>query len=113
MTKKKPRKGMILNVYRCAAWGDCTNGGLSSHYKDLLLVGPGVPEIFEERPGLPVVIMGEIRGSKHVRPADEPLPGFNGWMMGGNFAWSSDSRLREIFEYPVAIHDRQEEPSHG
>lgn len=106
-------KGMILDVLRHASVGaarasDCTNGGISGKFSEVLLVGPGVPEIFEETPDRPPVVLGMRCGRQYLRPIDEPRPGHNGWMMGGNFAYSCDSRFGKFSEYPLPIHDRQE-----
>ena len=70
----------------------------------MLLVGDGIPEIFEGE-GLPVleVLPGHISGFRAV-PVVQPS-GMAGPMFGGNFVYSSDSRLpRE----PIPVHDRYE-----
>lgn len=43
----------------------------------------------------------------HAEPIDQPS-GMVGPMFGGNFCYSSDSRFREICQYPIPIHDRFE-----
>lgn len=104
---EKPKKGMILNVYRSADGSDCTKGGISSKHDAVLLVGPGVPEIFDEDPKRPTVKIGSAGGRIHLRPEND-----NGvwFMFGGNFAYSCDSRLRPILgDGPVHIHDRRED----
>jgi hypothetical protein len=40
----------------------------------------------------------------HAEPIDPPTG--VGWMAGGNFIWTSDSRFPS--DYPIAVHDRQE-----
>lgn len=103
------RKGMILSVLRAAHGKDCSNGGISSQAIEVTLVGPGVPEIFEQSPERPtVVLLVQQSGYKYLAPAGTVDPGHVGWMSGGNYAWTYDSRLRELFEYPLPIHDRQE-----
>lgn len=105
-------KGLIVSVLRNAEIGDCTNGGLSSKYTSILLVGEGVPEIFDEsenRPTMKLVrrrLFNRDTDYLHIEPIDDPSPGHVGWMSGGNFAWSSDSRFPN--NYPISIHDRQE-----
>ncbi len=110
--EEKPRKGMILDVYRHVRRGafaatDCTNGGISATRCELLLVGEGVPEIFEETPERPAVKIGSAGGRPHLRPVDDDGVWF---MFGGNFAYSCDSRLRPLLgDGPVHIHDRRED----
>jgi hypothetical protein len=121
--KTEKRKGMRLNVFRWTL-GDCTNGGISSTHNNVLLVGPGIPEIFEEDEDTPVVnLVNNSRGQgapynpeiHHwhdedvylvLEPADVPKGTWT--MAGGNYAGSSDSRIHEICPYPISIHDRIE-----
>ncbi len=103
---EKPRKGMILSVYRSAGGVDCPLGGASAKFADILLVGPNVPEIFEEKPDRPAFVLGEISGRLHLKSADADPKGW--YMHGGNFAHSCDSRVTELMPYPVMIFDRQE-----
>lgn len=110
MNAKKAR-GLRISVYRDADGTDCTNGGISSRFARLTLIGAGIPEIFDVDDDAPAVTMitRNIGGReyKHLVPCDEnakPLPGW--YMFGGNFAKTSDSRFPH--PYPLAIHDRQE-----
>jgi hypothetical protein len=55
----------------------------------------------------PVVILlpGKKGGAINFVPELEGNP----WtMFGGNFAWTSDSRFRELYPNPVPVHDRIE-----
>lgn len=104
--KGKTMKAINISVYRDNRLGDCTNGGISSKYDELLLVcEDGYIEIDENNlPENLVVIAEGFRGHKYIRPykdAEEV-----GWMSGGNIAYSSDARFNS--EYPLKIHDRQE-----
>ena len=45
-------------------------------------------------------------GHKYLRPFKSADPNKTGYMFGGNFAYSSDSRFP--FDYPLGIHDREE-----
>lgn len=45
------RKGMIVSIQGI----DCTNNGVTSGHRDALLIGDGIPEIFEERDGMPTL----------------------------------------------------------
>lgn len=92
-------KGLMVNVYR-SGQGDSTNGGVSSKSDALLLYGEGVAEVFEHRPGLPVVklIKRTIFGKERIQAENN--------MFGGNFIYSSDSRFPS--QYPIPVHDRVE-----
>lgn len=101
-------KGMLVDIYRDGG-PDCTNNGLSSRHDTVLLIGEGVPEIFEAKDGDAVVEL--VRWSPcgkevvHVRPAGA-LNKDRHFMFGGNFIYSSDSRFPN--QYPIPIHDRFE-----
>lgn len=98
-------KGYIVNVYRRNGQS-CTNGGVSETHDALLLVGEGVPEIFEDKGDLPVVVLKEENGYKYLVPEYFPH-NMVGPIFGGNFAYNSDSRINKLFGgRPVPIHDR-------
>lgn len=96
-------KGLIVKVYR-NSMPDCTNGGVSSTHDEVLLVGKGVPEVFESRDDMPVLKLVKriIFGREYVHATPIDRPG----MFGGNFIYSSDSRFPNA--YPIAVHDRVE-----
>lgn len=104
-------RGLYVDVYRTPGLSDCTNGGISSKYDRLLLIGIEGPEEIDPD-NLPenavkiggVYIAGEYH--YHLRPVKEPDPDCAGWMCGGNIAYTSDSRFPH--DYPLRIHDRQE-----
>lgn len=104
----EPLKGLIVEVYRSADQSDCTNNGLSSKVKSILLTGPGIPDIFtasSDCPAFKVVERNLQRGEYlHVEPWERPAG--SGWMYGGNHCYTSDSRFPS--QYPLKIHDRQE-----
>jgi hypothetical protein len=107
-------KGLILEVYRSKGM-DCTNGGVSATADELLLVGPGVPEIFEPN-GRPVVRLKMSNGGAGYCHLVPDLCAGKWTQFGGNFAYTSDSRFSEIVEKfvghehggPIKIHDRVE-----
>jgi len=104
---QKPRKGMHLGVYRRGTY-DCTAGGVSSKHDHVLVVGEGIPEVFEDRGDIPVLelVPGQQGGKQlHLRPIGETR-----WtMFGGNFAYTSDSRMNRINGgHPIPIFDRIE-----
>ena len=100
-------KGLLVFVYRHGS--DCSNNGISSKHDQLILVGDGVPEIFEvsdKTPALKLVkrvLFG--KDAWYATPVNPPK-GCIGPMSGGNFIYSCDSRFPS--EAPIAIHDRFE-----
>lgn len=108
-------KGIHVYILRDSL-GDCTMNGVSSKVDAITLVDEkisGPCEVVEEEVYL-VVVRRILFGSlyMHLEPRKnnkKMLPaGHVGGMMGGNFAYSSDSRFREISAYPLPIHDRFE-----
>ena len=104
-------KALPIQVYRSTNIGDCTNGGISSRFESLLLVHPeGFVSIDETNPpeNLVQLVKIETFGGEYmcIKPVAEPSG--IGWMAGGNFAYSSDSRFNDLSKYPLSIHDRQE-----
>lgn len=100
-------RGLICEIY-APARGGCSNGGISSIYQAVTLIG--IPTaIFvpvTDRPAVRLVkraIAGKIY--LHVEPVDQPS-GLIGPMFGGTFIYSSDSRFPS--QYPIALHDRWE-----
>jgi hypothetical protein len=100
--------GLIISVHRGASGYDGTNSGPSSKVKEFTLIGPTIPQVFvpsEKRPAIRIVEHPRAPGYLYLLP--DSLAGR--WtMMGGNFGWSWDSRLRKVTERPLPIHDRVE-----
>lgn len=100
-------KGMHVSILKAADMSDCTNHGITSKATSALLVGEGVPEIFEADENQPVLVLDTkyfrdcIRAVPAVQPTDKAGP-----MFGGNFIFSSDSRFPS--RYPIPVHDRFE-----
>lgn len=108
-------KGLIVYVLRNTLLGDCTNNGVTSKHDRVLLVGDGIPEIFEDNGNMPVLklVYNDSIDYYHAKPYEyeenEENEITSKWyMMGGNFVYASDSRLREITKYPIPVHDRVE-----
>lgn len=101
-------KGMLVNIYRHAG-PDTSNHGVSQKMETMLLVGPGIPKVFPvaDRPVLQLVKKNGT-GKFHLIAEPDALPeaGNIGWMFGGNFVYSSDSRFPS--RTPIPVHDRQE-----
>lgn len=105
-------KGLIVFVYRSADGSDCS-GGLSSKHTSFVLVGPGIPEIFEPTYKTPPLLLKSknIGGVYWYAEPTQPVERGNvGYMFGGNFVYTSDSRFGEVVggSRPIAIHDRQD-----
>lgn len=102
-------KGFIVEVYR-NDFRDCTNGGISSKYRELYILsdygGPFEPEDIRECVKLE---FREIAGERYVNAKPVYFPG-RWYMAGGNFLYSSDSRYKELtgISYPISVHDRYE-----
>lgn len=112
---------MIINclpveVYR---WhlGDCTNGGVSHYFNELLIYCPDGHIKFDSDKELPLnfcMVRPWHYDTMHVVPAmveNGKVVERPGWFMyGGNIADTSDSRWSELkgHYYPLHIHDRQE-----
>lgn len=106
-------KALRINVYKNPCFRGCSNNGISEKYENLLLVcNDGNFEIDTENPpeNLCKVVTRHLFGRdyKHIEPYTAPDKGFIGWMHGGSYAATSDSRFSDISDYPLAIHDRQE-----
>lgn len=102
-------KALPIYVYRNNH--DCTNGGISSKYSQLLLIcDDGYIDIDENNiPENAVkVVTRHLFGKdyKHIEPVQKATQ--LGYMNGGNIAYSCDSRFSQLSEYPLCIHDRQE-----
>lgn len=108
--------GLPVYVYRDGRGCDCTNNGISSRFKDLILIGEGVEGFIKvdlDNPPENVVHLvkrnifdGEYL---HVEPLDGQYSDAENrkwYMAGGNFCYTSDSRFPS--DYPLAIHDRYE-----
>jgi hypothetical protein len=106
-------KGMILNVYSNPVYRKCAMYGPTSWADEVLLVGPGVPEIFEagDRPVLVLKEKVSMRGGMYIyaEPIEDVPEGYVGYMFGANYIHSSDSRIRDIAPYPIPVHDRSED----
>jgi hypothetical protein len=101
-------KGLMVYTLRNTEPRDCTNGGISSKYDKFVLTGRDIPGIFEPREDMPELKLVYRRELDYycAEPVDGKLPGCVGWMFGGNYITTSDSRFPN--KYPIPIHDRQE-----
>lgn len=115
------RQGLRVWVYRNPL-GECTNGGVTSRFDSFVLTGPGITgpsEPDEQSPELRYCVekVGGINGSilrvcaRVVDDQGEPIS--MGAMMGGNFVYTTDSRMPKVpgqdqVRAPIPVHDRFE-----
>jgi hypothetical protein len=100
----KMKKGLLVTVYRGSS--DCTNNGISKNYDQLILIGEGVPEIFEPNETTPAIYLEKrYFGRETILSAKPNKPGKH-QMFGGNFIYTSDSRFPS--DAPIKVHDRVE-----
>ena len=107
-------RALPITVFRPARGWDCTNNGVSSRFSELLcLCDEGFLPIDEENPpeNLVKIVKRNLFGSEiyHIEPVNAPQ-GF-GWMAGGNYAATSDSRFSRMIGGlygALSVHDRQE-----
>ena len=103
-------KGLICSILQSKGCGNCSNNGISSKHKAVVLVGDDIPEVFDEIPEIPAVRIDVKRANGEARVRAIPIDGKDpqkvGWMFGGTFVWTSDSRFPA--NYPIPLHDRQE-----
>ena len=99
---------------------DCTRGGVSSRFHELLVACPDGPHCFDSDKELPLnfcmIETRELPTGIHQRIVPAMIennkivkrPGW--WMNGGNIAHTSDSRWTALkgHYYPLDIHDRRE-----
>lgn len=105
--------GIRVYVLKSKSIGDCTRGGVSSKYDELVVVNVDGPSDAKPDNSDAVVLESHMPGVVRLRPVittDAPI------MFGGNFAHTCDSRFTRAVEKltgarfygAVAIHDREE-----
>jgi len=123
-------RGLSVSVYRNTEFSDCTNGGVTSREDSLILFGieDGCwkPEEVAHKDGKLLLVKRDkvhLRGYLYAVPAvvidgkvvAKPLPdGWVGWMAGGNYVGTSDSRFSESVTSlgAIPVHDRAESYEH-
>ncbi|MND22857.1 hypothetical protein D3C76_165600 [compost metagenome] len=109
--------GLIVEVYRSARMGDCTNNGVSSRVDSLTLVNVSGPfEPSDNAPAAWLVPHRTMKGVVYI-VCEDPVTSGKWPMAGGNYAATSDSRFSEavqkltgfpVWHGAVKIHDRYE-----
>ena len=110
--------GFIASILEDKQIGNCSNGGISQYHNQVTIVSDvDECQIFDTYPVdelcRPIVVIKKriIGGEEYVyaEPIDNPDKGNIGWMAGGTFIYSCDSRFsRHFSKYPIPLHDRQE-----
>jgi hypothetical protein len=112
-------KGLICSIFESKAHGNCSNSGVSSRFKSVTLCpdydancGFGIPEVFVADTDAPAVVLRAFRVSEdyeyiYAVPVELVEKGDGGWMFGGSFIFTSDSRFPA--RHPIPLHDRVEE----
>lgn len=114
---------LSVEVFRSADGSDCTNGGISSRFRHLLVACPDGPHIVDTDVAIPInfcrIRKRYICGKDvyDIRPAavdeygDIVDRGGRWYMMGGNFGYTCDSRLSDMaggLHTAIPVHDRCE-----
>lgn len=105
-------KALTVYIYK-SGFGDCSNGGISSKYNEILVECPdGNREVDLDNPpeNFCVVEKRILWGEKHYFVRPYAKANGVGWMYGGCICDTSDSRWRRLTEvdYPLRFHDRTE-----
>lgn len=97
------QKGLTLSIYR--AGYDCTINAMHGK-KEVTLIDKNIAGIFEPSEDAPAVkIVTRKLFGKDYTHAEPIIPG--SYAFGGTYIHCSDSRVRELAEYPIPLHDRQ------
>lgn len=114
-------RGLSVSVYRTGST-DCTNGGVTRPgtklhivlFDELIDRGNMILEECAARPQFVCLrlVRRRIGGRDYVHAEDMFMSRHGGRtgapMFGGNFIYTTDSRLRDICPYPIPVHDRFE-----
>lgn len=101
-------QGLRVDVYRPADGADFSLGGITSRYTRAILCGPDVDEIFEETEDCPALTPYRSRtGYLSAVPYGVTQP-IGRYAFGGNFVYSSDSRVSRLCPggCGIPVHDR-------
>jgi hypothetical protein len=104
-------KCISADIFESKSFGNCSNHGLSTRFKSVLLMHPyGHIEIDTE--DLPEnfcrIKEMSLGGKTYLYAEPHSKSEHLGWMSGGCLVYSSDSRFHEFSDYPLVLHDRQE-----
>lgn len=107
-TRDRPKKGLMVKILRSEH--DSTNNGITSRFNRFILVDSEVSGPFEPDQKTPALrLVRRTIANKpyiHAEPLAPVPPGHVGYMFGGNFIFTSDSRFPS--SYPIPVHDRMD-----
>jgi hypothetical protein len=106
-------RALAVSIFEDKAIGNCSNHGISTRFKEVLIECPTGPREVDEN-NLPEnfckIVTRDLGFTvyKHVEPVAKPNG--VGWMHGGCIVDTSDSRWHELtgLDYPLHLHDRCE-----
>lgn len=108
--------GIIAEIYRAPLMDGCANGGISERVEAVTVVDIDGP--FEPTPDRPAVrlVRRHYVGTDfvHAEPVEPVEAGRIGYMSGGSFIHSCDSRFSDAVGAvgrPISLHDRTETPT--
>ena len=106
-------KALPIYVLKNDSFKGCSNNGISEKFDKLLLIhNEGFIDIDENNPpvNLVKVVTRQLFDGvyKHIEPYQSVPKGKVGYMSGGSFGYTSDSRFSKISKYSLSIHDRVE-----
>jgi len=105
-------KGLSVSILENKELGNCSNNGLSSRCKSVIIVSDHfkIDEVFDvtdEQPS--VVIIARPRFDDVIAVPKSILDNKENYMFGGCFLYSSDSRFSELNNgSPIKLFDRVE-----
>ena len=108
--------GIVADILRDGRLGDCSNGGISGRGAAVTIID--IPGPFEPTPERPAVRLVRCQHAGvqyiHAEPVEPVESGHIGYMSGGTFVHSHDSRFDKAVGAggrPVSLHDRTETPT--
>jgi hypothetical protein len=100
-------KGLLVHLLRAVGYERCSNNGITGFRTDFVLTGPGCPELFDPTPDTPELRLQGRMGRWIAVPVGPQRQDMRGPMFGGNFVFTSDSRMPND-HHPIPVHDRWE-----
>ena len=105
-------KALPCEIYKSKKLGDCSNGGISSRYNEvLLLCEEGFIDVDRDNPpdNLCKVVTRDLGFTVHTHIEPVAKAKGVGWMAGGTLVYSCDSRFHRMCgDYALSLHDRTE-----
>ena len=100
-------RALRCSILESKLLGNCSNHGISERYDSILLLcDNGNVEANGDEENLCKVVKRNLFGETYYHVEPVMKPNGVGWMSGGSFVYSCDSRFP--FSYPLSLHDRTE-----